>query len=912
MDAALTTVAVTAGTTLITLTVTAVWQRARSAVAALSGRMRGEGADAADGDTTGPAGSARRLPARLPEARSLPARPSETGPFPGRLSEVGAERGAETGPENGSVRSRAAVAGPVYRHHSHAFGDQAANSAVSEFSWWQESVRTPRVENPPRVFRGREDLLAELTAAAYIPGAPHVLHGMGGSGKTALAAEVFLAAEAEGLTALWVVAADRTVLRRGMLTVAAELGAEQAELLGAQDGRLAAADLVWKYLSRAQRWFLVIDKADNPEILDGWLRSSRTGAILVTTRRARAPQWQKAVLHPLDVLPSEDAARVITDFAPGRGTPQDALDLANRLGRLPLALRLAGSYLERQALETWSLNDYRARFERDGTVLADQGAELPLIEDAGTPVAEGELRQRLSWTWQITLDALSARGLPEATTLMRLLSCWSQAPLPRATLSGLSGGPATGVEAGAQPLAQLPTERGAEARRGSRTESGTESGRGSGTGSGTEFGRGSATESATGQGFGNRAEPALRALIDNSLVSAQSHAEPSADARTTPCLQVHGLVLESVHAGIEAAERPWYMRTAAQLLDAALPGGSSPADAGRLRLLLPHITAILRHTDVRTSRQSVALGIRAAQLSCEAGDYRTAVEMATLTGEVSERLQGADHHDTMTAHHHQGDYLRRLGAYHEAEEVLRRVYARRTDTLGARHRETLETAAALSITLYLMGHSEESLTWIRRAIAGQRRTLGNDHVETLRSRAYALELLAHSGRTETFLRDGPATITDAERSLGADHVVTAIAYSNYAYGLLRTEAPAEDKVAAAERALQARVRLYGDGHPTVHSAKLVLSWAQSLAGAHESALALMREAVDGRERLLGASHPLTIKARVLYAERLAEADHPAQAAQLLRDNLPQAEAIYGPHDLDVQRATDLQHRLPTP
>ncbi|MCL2733731.1 MAG: hypothetical protein FWE15_27445, partial [Actinomycetia bacterium] len=77
-------------------------------------------------------------------------------------------------------------------------------------------------------------------------------------------------------------------------------------------------------------------------------------------------------------------------------------------------------------------------------------------------------------------------------------------------------------------------------------------------------------------------------------------------------------------------------------------------------------------------------------------------------------------------------------------------------------------------------------------------------------------------------------------------------------------------------------------------------------------LALMREALEGRERLLGASHPLTVKARVLYAERLAEAGHADLAARLLRDNLPQAEAIYGPHDLDVRRATALHARLTAP
>ncbi|MEE4545066.1 tetratricopeptide repeat protein [Streptomyces sp. V4-01] len=842
MDAALTTVAVTAGTTLVTLTVTAVWHRGRAAARTLVRRVRGGRNRAAT--ATG-----------LPAGRE----PAGRGADPESAGEPGREASARAG------RERFRTGGPrsAFRDHSHAFGDPYVNSAAHDTGLWQESVRTPRVESPPRVFRGREEIRSLLVAAAHRPGPPHVLYGMGGSGKTALAAEVFRAAESAGLTALWVVAADRTGLRRGMLAVAAELGADPVDVQAAHAGRLAAADLVWRQLARSRDWLLVIDKADNPELLDGWLRAGRTGVVLVTTRRARAPQWQYATLHHLDVLSPAEAARVITDFAPGRGTRQDALDLANRLGRLPLALRLAGSYLERQALESWSLNDYRARFERDGTLLADQGAELPFVEDAGATATEGDLRQRLSWTWQITLDDLDVRGLPEATTLMRLLSCWSPTPVPRAVLS------------------DHPPLPGAEPASGQRM----------------------------GVRFWNRAETALRALIDNSLVSAHSYAGPSPDAGPTPCLQVHGLVLESVHAGIEPEERPGYLDTAIRLLDAALPADASPDHVTRLRLLVPHTAAVLHHTGPQTCAQAAALGIRTAQLVCEAGDYRAAVELATLTGDISQRLQGPDHHDTMTARHHQGDYLRRLGSYHEAEQVLRRVHTRRAATLGARHRESLETAAALSMTLYLLGRPEESLSWIQRAIDGQRRTLGNDHVETLRSRAYALEFLAHSGHTQTFLHDGPATIADAERSLGADHVVTAIAYSNYAYGLLRTDTPEDVKVAAAERALQARVHLYGSGHPLVHSAKLVLSWARSLSGEHASALALMREAVDGRERVLGASHPLTIKARVLYAERLAEAGHPGRAARLLRENLPPAEAIYGPHDLDVERATRLQSRL---
>jgi hypothetical protein len=70
---------------------------------------------------------------------------------------------------------------------------------------------------------------------------------------------------------LWVNASDRASLRAGMLAVAADRGAGDGELLAARTGLRPAADLVWQYLDRSSEpWLLVLDNADEPEILRGW------------------------------------------------------------------------------------------------------------------------------------------------------------------------------------------------------------------------------------------------------------------------------------------------------------------------------------------------------------------------------------------------------------------------------------------------------------------------------------------------------------------------------------------------------------------------------------------------------------------------------------------------------------------
>ncbi|WP_258045062.1 hypothetical protein [Streptomyces sp. SM11] len=173
--------------------------------------------------------------------------------------------------------------------------------------------------------------------------------------------------------------------------------------------------------------------ADDPAILreGNWLRTSPRGITLVTTRQVASHWWPGATLHHVGVLPREDAAQVLCDLAPERGTAEEAADIADRLGRLPLALTLAGGYLAHQVISPWSMAEYGLALDRGNGVdpieLLDQGAAY----GGGNPS-----RHLASTTWELSLNALHAQGLPEATTLVQLLSCWSHDPLPLHLLTG--------------------------------------------------------------------------------------------------------------------------------------------------------------------------------------------------------------------------------------------------------------------------------------------------------------------------------------------------------------------------------------------------------------------------------------------------------------------------------------------
>lgn len=312
----------------------------------------------------------------------------------------------------------------ITEHHHHGVEVSGAGP---------DSVRRPAFGSPPVALRNREQLMDRLRGAidADTRGQVYVLHGMGGCGKTAVAYSLFQYATTErDRVGLWVNASDKAALRGGMLAVAADRGASEGELQAARGGLRAAADLVWERLDHSdQPWLLVLDNADDPAILqDGWLRTSPRGTVLVSTRQSAPHWWPYAELHHVGVLPRQAAAQVLCDLAPEAGTAEDAAEIAEKLGRLPLALTLAGGFLSHQVIEPWTMTQYGSRL--------DGREQVGLIDRGAVPHQGQDSRQLVSRTWQLSLDALAAQGFQESTALLQLLACYGSDPLPLSVLSG--------------------------------------------------------------------------------------------------------------------------------------------------------------------------------------------------------------------------------------------------------------------------------------------------------------------------------------------------------------------------------------------------------------------------------------------------------------------------------------------
>ncbi|MFE3496980.1 tetratricopeptide repeat protein [Streptomyces sp. NPDC059175] len=660
-----------------------------------------------------------------------------------------------------------------------------------------DSVRRPAVGRCPVALRDRSEVMERLRESVGVEcgGQVYVLYGMGGSGKTAVACALFEEVTGDqGRVGLWVNAADRASLRAGMLAVAADRGAADGELLAARNGLRPAADLVWRYLDRsAEPWLLVLDNIDEPEILrhGNWLRTSPRGTVLVTTRRAAARWWPGAELQHIGVLPREDAALVLRDLAPHSGTPEQAARVADRLGRLPLALTLAGGFLSHQVIDPWTMDAYGDQLDGDeGVRLIDRGADA---------LSEADPRQLVGLTWQLTLDAFEARGLPEAVALLRLLARFAAEPLP---LTLLNHGEIGDV---------LPRAR---------------------------------------------TETALRALLDQSLAELVA-------AAGTRCLQSHGILLDSVSAATAVDLVPALDTTALRLLDAAVPvtPDAGPHDP-RLRLLVPHALAVLRHIGEPSAADALAVATRLAVALHRTGDYLSAWETARTAADLGRRHLGADHRTVLAARSRAGRALFRLGRYAEAEVQLHAVRDIQERLFGADDPDTTDSGYGLQLVLANLGRREESVVLLRDTVAGRRSALGPEHPLTLRARASLLEMLPAA---DVVTEEGGALLalpSECERFLGPDHTVTLGARHNHAWALYLLgrfeEADSEIRQVAGTY-----VRRFGPEYPVVLAARQLLSRTRAALGHVDEAIALMTDVVERRKRGLGPEHPFTAASRQL-------------------------------------------------
>ncbi len=808
----------------------------------------------------------------------------------------------------------------------------------------------PPLGKLPAEVRGREALTGELRRALrpypWRASRAFVIAGMGGLGKSTIALAAVRMARERGYRVWWVRAADTAQLTSGMLEVLRELGAPESVTGPVREGAQTAPDRAWEFLNSdhgaGRRWLLVFEGADNPAVLagdgagtpadgTGWLRADPAGMVIVTTRIRDPRVWgPRVTLRELRPLDDEAGAEVLRDLAPeiaDRGG-QEARDLSRRLGGLPLALHLAGTYLGSPFARWTTFAGYRQALD---------GVELPAaltdIEERGA-----DIHATVQRTWDLSLDALAAEGMPQARPLLLVLSCFAPAtPIPAWLLR-------------LPPLADL------LARRADHQDN----------------------QNNPAERSGLR--DALQGLSHTGLIDISATGGPAGLNAVT----VHPVVADANRirlAASVAAERAAVQETTVALLEAATAGLDPvrPADWPAWRLLRPHVNVVIDlladdldaavlarllavsavGTEALLGAGRLAAAGKLAQASVAAATFLPGDAPAALNargylarslvrrgrcGEAEAiyrelladrlRVQGEAHLDTLATRHDLAAALGVQGRFGAAEELYRGLLDDDYQLRGPDHRETLAARYSLARMIGLQGRYDEAEKLGRQVLDAQLRVLGPDHPDALASRQNLARLAGKAGRYAEAERLYRGVLADRRRILGDDHPDTLATRHRLAriigqrgrYGeaeelchqvladrrrLLDEDHPdnlstrhrlarmlgLQGRYADAEpmfrQVLAARRRTLGHDHPSTLDTQHRLGWLIGRQGRYNEAIDIVNQVLGGRRDLLGDDHPDTLAARETLAWLTALRGKPAEAGELARDVLAERRRVLG-------------------
>jgi tetratricopeptide (TPR) repeat protein len=716
--------------------------------------------------------------------------------------------------------------------------------------------------------RGRERLLNDLESVGQ--GARvRVVHGMGGSGKTSLALEMAWRAQRRGLEVWWVTAADADRLVAGMRALGRRLGVADEELHHGE-----AADLLWHRLSALDRdWLLVIDNADEQQVLagpseciadgTGWLRpvGSAAGMVLVTSRDGRAENWGHwCRLYQVDMLPADDAGQVIADHARAYhqelGGDAGARELADRLGRLPLALRIAGSFLaESAAVPPAFASQEQISSYRQYRQLIEEGQVDVAFPVAGTEdLTANQARGLIQRTWDLTLDLLEAWRMPEARRLLQLLSCLANAAIPHELLlhpPTLANSPEfTGLDGPRlwqvlQELARFGLIDLTAGRDGSLALTRLH-----------PLVR-DTSRPRPGGDHSERAYLALAAVLLHRAATSEDTGSPD-DPAKWPIWQTlaphalhvfQSLIRDTVDPDQEVVFAAYAASLAAQYQ--AEQGLSAAAQAIQQGVLAVRQQVLgADHPDTIDARYQIAQALRMQ------GKYACAIVVYRDVLEAQRRILGPDHPAALATQHNVAAVMSFQGLYAEAEAEYRHVLAAKIRVLGPDHPLTLATEHEIARMVGAQGSYVDAEARFRNVLDGRLRTRGPEDPGTLRTRSQIARMMAAQGdyaRAESELRD---ILTTQLTVLGPDHPRTLWTRHEIA----RMMAGQGDHAGAEEEyrdVLARRLRLLPD-HPDTLSTWHEIARMIAAQGDQSRAESEFLDVLAAKARVLGPDHPSTL------------------------------------------------------
>ncbi|MFF4042747.1 FxSxx-COOH system tetratricopeptide repeat protein [Streptomyces sp. NPDC001816] len=670
-----------------------------------------------------------------------------------------------------------------------------------------------------------------------------VLAGMGGVGKTQLAADYARTAWRTGEldVLVWITASNAIAAASGYAQAAVEiLGADPADREAA-----ARAFLAWlepKANATPCRWLVVLDDVTDPADLNGlWPPAGPHGRTLVTTRRQDAALAGRLIKVGLFTEAESLAYLTAALGARSRHEPAEQLTaLARDLGHLPLALSQAAAYLIDAGI---SAAAYRGRLADRATLLADAAPEV--LPDGQT--------QSAAAAWSLSVDrADTLRPVGLARPMLQLAAFLSPDGIPEAVLTS------------APALAHLTRHR---------AEDGSEA-------TPQNAPRSQEQDRTPASVTANEAVGALRALDRLSLID-------HTPATPHQAVRVHQLIQRATRDTLTPDQHDQLARTAADALTITWP--AIERDTELAQALRANATTLTRTAaDALYQPAAHAVLYRAGRSLGEAGQVTAATTHFHRLTETTGHHLGPDHPHTLTARHNLARWRGEAGDTAGAAAAYEQLLADQVRVLGEDHPDTLTNRNELARWRGEAGDAAGAAAALKQLLADRLRVQGEDHPHTLTARHSLAYWRGAAGDAAGAAAAFEELLADRVRVQGEEHPDTLATRSH----LARWRGEAGDAAGAAaayEELLADRLRVLGEDHPSTLATRHNLADWRGEAGDAAGAAAALKQLLADRLRVSGEDHPDTLAARSNLARWRGETGDAAGAAaayeELLADRL---------------------------